>query len=76
MGKGKIMNKTIINSYISEFKHYKNEIMSNVNECKDKNLVGTVYGHYQSLREFWYNKEHQTAYIYVNGVSIDVTKYL
>jgi len=68
-----------INSYITEFKQYKDEIMSNVNECKDKsdkNLVGTIYGHYQSLKEFWYNKDHQTAYIYVNGVSINVTKYL
>jgi hypothetical protein len=68
-----------INSYISEFKQYKNEIMSNVNECKDKsnkNLVGTVYGHYQSLKEFWYNKDDKTGYIFVNGVKIDVTNYL
>jgi predicted small secreted protein len=75
MGKGKIMNKTIINSYISEFKHYKNEIMSNVNECKDNSLVGTVYGQYQSLKEFWYNKKDKTGYIFVNGVKIDVTDY-
>ena len=50
--------------------------MSNVNECNDKSLVGTVYGHYQSLKEFWYNKEDKTGYIFVNGVKIDVTKYL
>jgi hypothetical protein len=50
--------------------------MSNVNECKDKSLVGTVYGQYQSLKEFWYNKEDKTGYIFVNGVKIDVTKYL
>ena len=70
------MEEKIINSYIIEFKQYKNEIMSNVNECKDKCLVGTVYGNYQSLKEFWYNKNDNTAYIYVNGVSIDVKKYL
>jgi hypothetical protein len=70
------MEERVKESYISEFKQYKNEIMSNVNECNDKSLVGTVYGHYQSLKEFWYNKEHKTGYIFVNGVKIDVTKYL
>jgi hypothetical protein len=68
-----------INSYILEFKQYKDEVMSNLKEYKDiteLNKIVCVYGPYQSLKEFWYNKSEKTAFIFVNGIKIDVTKYL
>jgi hypothetical protein len=73
------MEKEVEQSYINEFIKYKDELMADINECKDKsskNLIGTVYGHYKSIKEFWYNKDDNTAYIYVNETFIDVTKYL
>jgi hypothetical protein len=71
------MEETVKNSYVIEFKQYKYEVIAQLNQYKDLtnlNMILCVYGPYQSLKEFWYNKVDKTAYIFVNGFKIDVTK--